>query len=285
MQEIFGYKNYSIDEFGKVVNSKGVELKQMLTRRGYLYLTLYDGCGVGKQFRIHRLVANNFIPVVEGKPHVNHMDGNKLNNHVSNLEWCTMRENIAHYCKNKNGHVVTDDIVKYIRENMDTVGARGLAAQFNLQESYVYGVANGIHWPNVHANLIREKRPSHPKPVTMFSTTGKFLKEYKSISECAKDNGLKLSHVQRVITGERRNINGLVFRSEGVVKKGKTKASVTLEKTRGRLIHKINDCGETVTVFDKLTDAAKSVGSSTQNVRRVLSGVQKTAGGFVFKFA
>jgi hypothetical protein len=61
-------------------------------KKGYLKL----GLGQMKQQYVHRLIALTFLPAVEGKIHVNHKDGDKLNNHVENLEWCTPIENNLH---------------------------------------------------------------------------------------------------------------------------------------------------------------------------------------------
>ena len=73
--------------------TKPIKLKK--DRYGYLKLTLCKNKKY-KYVTIHRLVAEAFIPNPENKLQVNHKDGNKFNNQVSNLEWCTCIENIHH---------------------------------------------------------------------------------------------------------------------------------------------------------------------------------------------
>lgn len=74
---------------------KGKMLKPIAKQTGYIQLGLSKNgkieCGL-----MHRLVAQAFIPNPENKPQVNHIDGNPANNHVSNLEWCTVSENGLH---------------------------------------------------------------------------------------------------------------------------------------------------------------------------------------------
>jgi len=67
-----------------------------IEKNGYLSIALRDGVGGRKQYSLHRLVAKAFIPNHNNKKEVNHIDGNKLNNNVENLEWCTRAENIQH---------------------------------------------------------------------------------------------------------------------------------------------------------------------------------------------
>lgn len=78
---------------------KGKILKKIKSK-GYHSVSIYNQ-GKVKIIKVHKLVAVCFIPNNLNKPHINHKDGNKLNNCVGNLEWCTASENLIHAYKNK----------------------------------------------------------------------------------------------------------------------------------------------------------------------------------------
>lgn len=92
--------NYEISNFGNFRNNKGRLLKCNINTRGYKYCNISIK-GKVKKVKIHRLVAINFVNNFNNFETVNHIDGNKLNNHYLNLEWLTRKQNIQHYFKNK----------------------------------------------------------------------------------------------------------------------------------------------------------------------------------------
>lgn len=94
-REIKGYDGkYKINKNG-IIKSKNKILKPSKDNKGYLYVILYKN-GYGKHKSIHRLVAETFIPNSNKLKEVNHIDGNSINNNISNLEWITHSNNIRH---------------------------------------------------------------------------------------------------------------------------------------------------------------------------------------------
>nr|MBQ4455310.1 HNH endonuclease [Clostridia bacterium] len=99
-KQIAGYEGlYEVSNTGKV-RRNGVELKPAVASHGY-YMVNLSKDGKEKSYTIHRLVAEAFISNPEGLPCVNHKDEQKLNNDVSNLEWCTVCYNNRYGTKSR----------------------------------------------------------------------------------------------------------------------------------------------------------------------------------------
>lgn len=109
-KNVVGYEEfYEISNFGRLktkqrslINVRNIEhrtqeflMSPCINKKGYFQCSLSNG-KVKKSFLVHRLVALAFISPLKEKPFINHIDGNPLNNLVSNLEWCTQKENVIH---------------------------------------------------------------------------------------------------------------------------------------------------------------------------------------------
>lgn len=104
-KDVAGYEgHYKISNFGRVKSlKKGKEriLKPVSTAQGYHCVTMQIGGDNRKVFLIHRLVGLHFLEKENFQYMINHKDGIKTNNHVSNLEWCTHLENNNHAFDNR----------------------------------------------------------------------------------------------------------------------------------------------------------------------------------------
>ena len=106
---IKGYEGlYEISNYGDIRSytkrSNGKLLKPQISRKGYLTVMLYKD-SVVKCLKIHRLVAQAFLPNPDNLPQINHKDENKRNNDVNNLEWCTNEYNHNYGSRNKRSGV------------------------------------------------------------------------------------------------------------------------------------------------------------------------------------
>ncbi len=99
MKDIPGLPGYQVSEAGQIQSvTNGIKKLTPNVYRLYLHY-VFKVNGKRKGMLIHRAVALTYIPNPYNKAEVNHIDGNKLNNHVSNLEWCTHSENMKHAFK------------------------------------------------------------------------------------------------------------------------------------------------------------------------------------------
>lgn len=136
---------YAISNKGNLINVKnGKKLKTRINTNGYLEVQLSTS-GVRKTYRIHRLVAFMFLDNIDEKPYINHKDGDKLNNCVDNLEWCTAKENDNHARKIKLK--VQNKPVKAIHIETNTIicfeSLSECAKYFNTNKGTIHRVLSG----------------------------------------------------------------------------------------------------------------------------------------------
>lgn len=146
---------YAIDIYGNVirVNDRYL-LNKNIDTTGYFRVELtYELNGILQKYaRLHRLIALTFIPNPENKTQVNHIDGNKLNNDIKNLEWCTPKENIRHaidtglakqkYKKEKRPYrrKLTDEQIIEIKKSLSSITHVYLANKYNVSESTIASI-------------------------------------------------------------------------------------------------------------------------------------------------
>lgn len=176
-KDIINYEGYyQISNFGNIRSldrkirfnkgysiKKGKMLKPILNKKGYYKVSLSKN-QKEKRFFIHRLVAIHFIENPLSKEQVNHKDGNKKNNRVDNLEWCTNLENQRHAIK--NGLIDNEQRIQQAI-NMGIINRKPVAQytkEGNLIKEYVSikeaSILNGINSRNI-CNCLSPNQPKN----------------------------------------------------------------------------------------------------------------------------
>lgn len=149
-KEVDSHKGlYEVSNLGRVKSWKGTIMKPQKYVNGYLFAGLSNK-GTVTQISIHRLVAIAFIPKPEGKYEVNHINEDKTDNTVQNLQWLTHKENINH----------------------------GTAIERRVKNSNFKGQNNPMFG-------IKGKDNTHSKPVFQIDDLGNVLREFESAAEAA----------------------------------------------------------------------------------------------------
>ena len=174
LKDVAGYEGlYAITNDGRVwsypkewvssrvkLSHNGKWLKVSFNPLGYPQVHLTKN-GKRDNYSIHRLVALTHIPNPLSLPEVNHIDGNKLNNNIDNLEWCTSSYNIKHAIRNglrsvargemQKNHKLTDDMVKEIRRlyKGQNITQGVLARKYGVSRRLIGFVVNYQIWQHV----------------------------------------------------------------------------------------------------------------------------------------
>jgi len=158
IKSIPGFSNYSVDDTGRVFGRRGRELCQSLSHDGYKRIGIFNDDGVRKTVKTHRLVLYAFFGPCPAGQEGRHLDGDRLNNNVSNLAWGTKAENgkdkRRHERSYNNGnesarHVDRDtkSIVVEMRERAAAgESVRSFYAEYGVSYAYARKIVNGSVW-------------------------------------------------------------------------------------------------------------------------------------------
>ena len=157
-----------IENLDYEINSEGI-VRRISTKRikksfkrpdGYIGIQLYITKEKVKNYQLHRLIANAFIPNPDNKLYVNHIDSNRENNSLNNLEWVTFEENVRHgyesgYASNKGSNngfsVLTEEQVLEMRRKRENnkLTYQQLATQYNVSYGCVAGIIQRKNWKHI----------------------------------------------------------------------------------------------------------------------------------------
>jgi len=143
---------------GKSLYKGKIFERSSASKHGYIYVPLHKD-GINKQFSVHRLIAQTFIPNPDNKPYINHKNGIKTDNRIENLEWCTASENNKHAFKiglknqvgsNHNRSKLTEKQVRVIKHCIN-LGMRNceIAKYFPVVASNIGMIRNHKGWNHV----------------------------------------------------------------------------------------------------------------------------------------
>ena len=274
-KQIKDYLNYYIDEHGNIYNELSKKfLKGSIGENGYRYYRLSKN-NKKRMFYAHRLVAEYFIPNPEDLPVVNHIDGNKLNNEVNNLEWVSYSKNTIHWHTLKEKK--TNRPIEYYKTNLPNEVWKEYGNYLVSSYGRVrHAIKNNLLRPTITCGYYKVR----------LSNNG-LAKDYmvhKLVWQLFSTSALSDNTVIDHIDGDKlnNNINNLreISLSENV------KASLYEQKTNktAKRVGQYSLSNELLRVYVSAAEAARQLNLDSSTITKVCRGKNKTHGGFIFKY-
>lgn len=273
--QIKDYSNYLLYENGTIYNTATKKyLKGSIGENGYRYYRLSKN-GAKKMFYEHRLVAEYFIDNPNDLPIVNHIDGNKLNNQISNLEWVNYSDNSKHWHKNSN--IKSHQPTEYYTEDLQEEIWKEFSNYLISSKGRVrHKIKNNLLRPSITCGYYKV-RLSKNGMVQDFMI-------HKLVYMLFFDDNELEGYVIDHIDGNKLNnsIENLrkVSNSENVLSAlYETKTNQSTKK-----VTQYNLDGKPIKTYESARAAARELSLDASTISKVCRGKNKTHGGFIFKY-
>lgn len=207
--KIKGYEDYFITKSGKIFSTiTNKELKYKRDCDNYCEVELMDRrLGRVILLKVHRIVANQFIPNPRKLPDVYHKDGNKTNNSVYNLEWCTSEYKQRKGNDNPKAKLTERQVTQIYKDYETCKNKKAIAKEYNVSDALIQGIVTGSKWSRVYREYYgKESEYIKPKRRKLSQQElrhiiWKYYVEHKNINTIEQETDVDKGYISKVVRG------------------------------------------------------------------------------------